>query len=126
QLDELVAAPRLHLEIIDMKVVAFRRQRYQSHRLLRLDYPFPCLAAPSHPDPASRRKPESILPPLSQLKNGSRLSPGRRMGARNLAPIGSLIAVALQSANASKTCASALFWSPSADNGTTTGVRIPA
>src|SRR5437868_2486247 len=34
QLDKFVAASRFHLEIVDMEVVAFRRQRYQSHRIL--------------------------------------------------------------------------------------------
>src|SRR6266550_4414212 len=34
QLDELVAASWFHLEIVDMEVVAFCRQRYQSHNVL--------------------------------------------------------------------------------------------
>ena len=36
QLDKLVAASRFHLEIVDMEVVAFRRQRYQSHDVVLL------------------------------------------------------------------------------------------
>src|SRR5205814_8343617 len=33
QLDELVAPPGLHLEIVNVKVLALRRQRSQSHRV---------------------------------------------------------------------------------------------
>src|SRR5258708_37698243 len=38
QLDELVAPPRLHLEVIDVEVVPLRRQRYQSHCDLLLHF----------------------------------------------------------------------------------------
>jgi len=51
QLDELVAAPGLHLEIIDMEVVPLGRQRYQSHRDLLL-----------HFTSSSRRRPGPTFP----------------------------------------------------------------
>src|SRR5258706_9935772 len=51
QLDELVAAPRLHLEIIDVEVVPLRRQRYQSHCDLLL-----------HFTSSSRRRPGPTFP----------------------------------------------------------------